>query len=471
MEDTVQLLAAGLEFPLSLQGRVSIGDRVQEIEQQRIEAFTKEELTDTEIAEISMRGMQEKLQQADTAVEMKSALVYLTVRERDGVEGIEIIMVPGDPNQYPVHRFVEVSFVELRQNLTDFRNGGIKKYKKLAYLEPGKFLYDKTILPIYEDLERLNIDHLQIIPDAEFTRGSLSSASVLQYIPYAALVNAGTNEHLIEQFSLAISPSFHLTEPKHHDLRNAEKLVLAESEFGTHLPSLPGALAEFNIVNESNAASIPNHRRFNASNLQNGLNSLDNVSSPQLLHIATHGEFKVNENPDDDYLYTEDPLHPISLTQLLDDSYNFESLELAIFAACRAATGDKSYEYGIGGTIWAKGAESVIGTQWDVSDVGTAGAMYAFYTILSKRDLPIAKILQEVQLAMLESRISVNVKTEVVNNENTYIVTISYTFINNANQEETVTTIVPEPLRTYANSFISEHPHFWAPFQLIGSGH
>ncbi|MEA5469097.1 CHAT domain-containing protein [Spirulina sp. 06S082] len=454
VEDTVKLLAAGLEFPLSLQGQVSIGDRVQEIEIERIEEFKRNillngKLSEEEIDKISMEAMQAKLQQADQQADMKSALVYLTVRERDGVEGVEVIMVPGDPIQEPIHRFVKVSFRDLEDNYSDFfkyvKKANKGSVRSTEYISPGKLLYDTLISEIDDDLRTLGIDHLQIIPDAShkvvgterrYTGSGASShnvlISLLQNIPYGALVNPDTGKHLIGEFSLAIAPSFHLTEPQYQDMRNAEGFILAESEFedSNKWSKLPYVIQEFNTINHSNETKIPENNRFNANNLENVLNSLN--INPQFLHIATHGQYWRNSDSRDDYLATYKPEDYLSLYKLLN-TYNFDSLELAVFSACQAAIGNAYLEYGLAGATWLKGAESVIGTLWDVADEETAIIMDKLHTIRATQDIPVAKILQAAQIEM-----------------------INY----------------PNPFPNFSDSYnLRKHPYYWSAFQLIGSGH
>ena len=403
------------ENALRTDEEIDISVRVAELERQRIESFTGEEFT----GEIeSMESMQQRLQEADEEAGMRSAIVYLTLQEQDGVEGVEIIMVPGDSTQKSVRRFVETSeeIPSFSQLLKDFdfyvstpRGRRRNKRRKAT----GKLLYDSTFDTIAPDLEALGIDHLQIIPDREF-----------QKTPFSALVtDPNTQEYLIDRYSTAVSPSFQLTNLQHHDIRNAERLTLAESEFPT-AGDLKFALPEYNAAQGTNQTSIPENHRFNQDNLEAILNSDLSDEKPQIIHLISHAQYKPGDDFDDDFFESTDSGEQrVTLAEILD--YDLSPFELMFLNGCESAKGDEFQEYGLAGAAWSQGAESVVGGLWLVGDETTAMMMQTFYSRLSEQDLPIAKRLREAQLE----------------------------------------------LRQLGESNEFSHPYFWSALQVIGSGH
>lgn len=70
-----------------------------------------------------MASMQQRVHEADQATGMKSAIVYLMVQNEEGVEkSIDIVVIPGDPQYSPIHRFMPVNFKDLFREIRDLRN-------------------------------------------------------------------------------------------------------------------------------------------------------------------------------------------------------------------------------------------------------------------------------------------------------------------------------------------------------------
>ena len=508
----------------------AVARRVAELDRKNAEEWQRESVRagapEEELQAIpgmSMRDMQKTLQQADSQAEMKSAIVYLNLRQGEEFEGVEIIMVPGDPEQDPIYQFVDTRELDdllqeinnpseeldtLLKNLLEELNELPQEWntwQKMMMLLRRKTLlshrgkarfkqyqivaskfYDVTIGKIYNDLQNLGINHLQMVVDDEF-----------QYIPFSALRNQ-ENQYLIEEFSLAFSLSFQMTEFEHHDLREASVTALGESDFEQY-ENLAAASAENELVNTINkdgnnpevlgSEPIPEERRFTRENLQQYLQenagsavnevwknaaNIDNLLEAfqiarlegyiglrdlletkygieeviQILHITTHGEFR--RNPEEQYLAMR--TENLTLAEIL--SYDFEGLELVFFGACRTSVGNDENEHGIAGAVLNRGAESVVGSLWLVSDEGTFAMVKAFYEILEQEGLSKAQLLQKAQIAMLEGWIRF---------EDGYLV-----YEPNGQAENAIKIKNPRGVIPRSNL---DKPYYWSAFQMYGSGH
>lgn len=144
--------------------------------------------------------------------------------------------------------------------------------------------------------------------------------------------------------------------------------------------------------------------------------SLKNVKSPYILHIATHGYFLENtvENVEDTRAFGIEPMkayeNPLLRSGLLlagadrtinemntkenkdtDDGIlnayeamilNLDNTDLVILSACQTGLGEiKNGEgvYGLQRSFQIAGASSIITSLWEVSDAGTQDLMSAFY--------------------------------------------------------------------------------------------
>ncbi len=98
-------------------------------------------------------------------------------------------------------------------------------------------------------------------------------------------------------------------------------------------------------------------------------------------------------------------------------------IELLVLSACQTATGDKRAALGLAGVAVRSGARSTVATLWSVQDKSTASVMGELYQKLEqakKTQINKAEALRQAQLPLLKDK-------------------------------------------------IYNHPHYWAPFVLVGN--
>ncbi|MGB7518629.1 MAG: CHAT domain-containing protein [Spirulinaceae cyanobacterium] len=427
-----------------------IGETVAQFEKQRIEEFTNEEIAS---APETMASMQQRIHAADQATGMKSAIVYLMVQSEEGADqGIDIVVIPGDPQYSPIHRFKPVDVSELQAQLTQLRRKIIQfsgGYEPLA-----QQLYITMIKPVKETLSNINVNHLHLVLDQE-----------LQTIPIAVLSDG--NDFLVQKFSLSVSPSFSLTETKPMNQENIETTAYGQSEF-LKGRDIPAVVPEVNQINGVEDTEIPEENQFNLDNLENYLQeqgvAVDKEQASQILHIATHGEAI---GGDKSYLQTRE--REINIQELRERGLDFSAIEMVVLSGCEGlidnASGlsqnlDEDREFGIGSVIWQQGAESVVGSLWQVSDEGTMVMMKVFYQILSEqKGLTRAQVLQEAQLAMIEGRARI---------EKPYFVYEPKTLGEEVNSQ-VIKKLLPSNIPLQNQTF--EEPSYWSAFELLGNAY
>ncbi len=310
----------------------------------------------------------------------------------------------------------------------------------------GQKLYE-CLLPktLRNELTKNKIDNLVFVPDR-----------VTNYIPMAALYD-GKN-YLIETFAVSNILSVGLTDTKDKlpdrpsvlgfGLSNSVTLSNPTRNFGS-LPFVPIELE--GIVKKANASSDSRgvfagttwlDRDFSRSNLETKLLS----QKPNILHIATHGEF-VAASPKTSYLVLGDGTpYPMSEIQYLDDLQN---VHLVVLSACETALGGSDGNglevAGIASYFLSSNAKAkaVLASLWKVNDPATSILMSQFYASLSHDRLPKAQSLRKVQRDLINSKLT----------------------LQDAATRAGVRLYEPNKNRPKNLS----HPYYWAPFILIGN--
>jgi CHAT domain-containing protein len=167
---------------------------------------------------------------------------------------------------------------------------------------------------------------------------------------------------------------------------------------------------------------------------------------PNILHIATHGEF-VAASPKTSYLVLGDGTpYPMSEIQYLDDLQN---VHLVVLSACETALGGSDGNglevAGIASYFLSSNAKAkaVLASLWKVNDPATSILMSQFYASLSHDRLPKAQSLRKVQRDLINSKLT----------------------LQDAATRAGVRLYEPNKNRPKNLS----HPYYWAPFILIGN--
>jgi len=234
-----------------------------------------------------------------------------------------------------------------------------------------------------------------------------------------------------------------------------------------HLPTLPSVKDEifntFTPVALSDKGKIPatillddgklsSTSPFTSDNLKAQLQALGDSkqSLRRIVHLSSH--FIINSSDRDSYLLTASEPSPssghtdprkLSLSDLSDDqNFDFHNIWLVTLSACETGVGvstsDGREVQSFASVADASGAESTLATLWVVYDTSTSTLMHNFYLQL--------RLGQEKGAALRLAQDTLRTDTHQI----TY------------NANDSTGKSCPT---TYS------HPHFWAPFVLIGSWH
>ena len=233
-------------------------------------------------------------------------------------------------------------------------------------------VYNWIIKPAEKDLEQSQVKNLVFVLD-----------NSLRNIPMAALYDG--KHYLVEKYSVALSPSLQLLEPKTEQKRFAALAGgLTESRFGfSPLPYVATELQEIKSILRSKELI---NQTFTDSNIENQVRS---VSFP-IVHLATHGTFS-SQAEETFILAWNGKINVKQLREVLQTRVQVvrkssrvpAPIELLVLSACETATGDKRAALGLAGIALRSGARSTIASLWQVDDRSTALIMSEFYRQLT----------------------------------------------------------------------------------------
>jgi CHAT domain-containing protein len=250
----------------------------------------------------------------------------------------------------------------------------------------------------------------------------------LRNVPMSILYNPKTKEYLVQKFAIAVAPALQLVDPKPitaiGDLR---ALTAGLSETRPDLEShkgfgeLQNVKLELENIQKLGISSQPIlNKQFLSTTIRNALTT----SRFPIIHLATHARF--SSDVDNTFILDWDgKINVKDLNKLLQSTQINQRvpIELLVLSACETASGDKRAALGLAGVAIRAGARSTLATLWPVEDKSTAELMGKFYSELKetkKNNTNRIQALQKAQLSLLDSK--------------------SYS-----------------------------HPHYWAPFVLVGN--
>jgi CHAT domain-containing protein/tetratricopeptide (TPR) repeat protein len=355
-----------------------------------------------------------------------AALIYPLVLD----ERIELIITT--PDSPPLRRTVKIQRAQLNQAIINFRD--VLESPKLDPKPSAQNLYSLLIQPLENDLKQANIKTIIYAPDGP-----------LRYIPLAALYDG--KQWIAERFSVN-----NITAVSLSDLSTSQPSALRvlagafaneKLSYKIHVGQqtsvyhgLPFAGKEVNAL----AATIPGtEKRIDKAFSLKALKP----SFPQynVLHFATHAAFFPGR-PEDSFILFGDG-ERATLRSIED--WSLSGVDLVVLSACESGLGiesspnnpkpDKSKLgsgaeiLGLGYQIQHSGALATMASLWSVDDGGTQSLMSAFYTLLQKGSITKAEALRQAQVILISGK------------------GVSQNGIKNLT-----------------------HPHYWAPFILIGNG-
>jgi CHAT domain-containing protein len=345
---------------------------------------------------------------------------------------------PETPNTRPylITRLVpEAKSSEVKRVLKRFRKEitDPTKTETTSYKIPAKTLYDWIINPLKSDLEANNIETLVFSLD----RG-------LRAMPVAAL-NDG-QEFLIEQYNLALIPSFSLTDTRYQALKGSKMLGMGITQSTGGQSPLPSVAVEVPTL---------------TTKIWQGSGYLDQQSTIEqfktltqqerfsIIHLATHALFnpgKVNES------YIQFWNERLTLPQLRNISLNQKwtaapNIEMLVLSACQSALGNDQAELGFTGLAVQSGVKTAVGSLWSVSDEGSLGLMSEFYRAL--RTAPTrSAALREAQLGLLQGQVKMT---------------------DGQLQLKDGTKVVLPNTTAQQKNLSFTHPYYWSAFTMVGN--
>lgn len=207
---------------------------------------------------------------------------------------------------------------------------------------------------------------------------------VLHYLPFHILYDG--SEHLIQKYEIVILPAAGLaTQPTLR--REPGALILANSWEGR----LPHTLAEAQMVQRLFGGMLCAGESATRSALQ--------MTPTQILHIATHGEHRLDQ-PDLSYLQLSDGQLYADDTLQQDMSYELVTLSACETGRANVAAGDELI--GLGRGFLYAGASALIVSLWQVADTSTLYFMEQMYRSLHKGTSKSAAVREAQQYMLAE---------------------------------------------------------------------
>jgi CHAT domain-containing protein len=273
------------------------------------------------------------------------------------------------------------------------------------YRATADTLYRALIQPVRTHLESAGVDSLM-----------LYLTEYLRYLPFAALYDRTSGQHLIEHYALSIYTHVARETLRDEPVRRWSAVGLGLSEARPNFRALPAVEQELRQLvrdprDEQPAGVFAGRRYLNAEFTRLQLKRLvDGEKRYSVMHVATHFNLAPG-NEERSFLLAGDG-DEVTLKQIRTDAgIKFRSFDLVTLSACETfiGTGELSGSEveGLGTLLQKQGAKSVLATLWRVEDAGTARLMGAFYKARGEERLTTkAEALRQAQRALLTGEAS-----------------------------------------------------------------
>jgi CHAT domain-containing protein len=376
---------------------------------------------------IQARDVIESLQVAELNNFFREACVEANTKQIDRVDKKAAVIYPiilGDrlevilslPNQPLSVHTKQISQQDFEQTVQDVQ-GSLKTPDSIieGFLPEYKQLYDWLIQPLENELATSKVSNLVFVLNGK-----------LRNIPMSILYD-GKN-YLIEKYPIAVSSGLQLIEPKPLAEIKLRALTAGLSEVGKEFTGQfkPLIYVEEELKQIKNSG-IPSQPILNAKFTTKEFKKEIGGAGFPIVHLATHGQF--SSKAEDTFILAWDSrINVIDFGNLLRSSTLNQGrpIELLVLSACETASGDERAALGLAGVAVRAGARSTLATLWSVEDKSTAKIMGELYHQLEQakeKKINRAQVLQYSQLSLLK-----DLKDTKYN-----------------------------------------HPHYWAPFVLVGN--
>ena len=383
-------------------------------------ANTKDNQEEITAKLIQARDVMESLQLAQLNNFFRQACIETNPQQIDKIDPnaavIYTIVLPDKlgillslPNQPPKLYQLEVTQAEISAAVETMRNSLKSSSISVAETLPEyQKIYNWLISPLEAELKKNKVKTIAFVLDDD-----------LRNIPMAVLHDG--QQYLIEKYALAVTSGLQLLDPK--PLTAIEVTVTAAGLSKTQDQSdlLPGVAAELQAMQE---IGLTDNYLLNEEFTKQALKQNIVDSSSPIVHLATLAQF--SPKAEDTFILAWD--ERININEFADllrvSTFKRQNaIELLVLSAGETAAGDSRASLGLAGVALQAGVRSTLATVWPVVDESTAKIMEQFYLELKE---------------------------------------VSITKVNKA-----------EALRQAQLSLIKDkqfnHPHYWAPFILIGN--
>ena len=313
-------------------------------------------------------------------VDPKAAVIYPIILP----DRLEVIL--SLPNQPLRHYATSIPQSELKSVLGKMRRALRRSAFDKERLPLAQQVYDWLIRPAESDLAASEIKTLVFALDGE-----------LKNLPMAVLHDG--QQYLLEKYSIALTPSLQLLEPRPLTREHIKLLLGGLSEARLGFSRLPGVESEVKQIGSKITAQVLLNQQFTSAALQDQINA----TPFSVVHLATHGQF--SSNAENTFILAWDkPINVKELSGLLQARAKNERqpIELLVLSACQTATGDNRAALGLAGVAVRSGARSTLATLWSVDDQSTSSFMVEFYQALVQSNVTKAQALRHAQLALLK---------------------------------------------------------------------
>ncbi len=343
------------------------------------------------------------------AIDPTAAVIYPIILQDE----LEILL--SLPNQPPKLYTSDVSQAELGTAVEAINQSLLSSAIPVESLLPQyQQMYNWVIQPLEAELRKNQVKTIAFVLDGG-----------LRNIPMSILYDG--KQYLVEKYALALTPGLQLLDPKPLTAIKLNAITGGLSklrqDFAPHrnfgdLPEVPEELATIR------KAGLTKSSLLNSEFTKAAIKQKIAASDSPIVHLATHAKF--SSKAEDTFILSWDgQINIKDLDDLLrDDTFTRKNdIELLVLSACETASGDPRATLGLAGVAVQAGARSTLATLWSVVDESTAQIMGEFYRQLQKSETTKAnkaEVLRQAQIALM-------------------------------------------------NGKKFNHPHFWAPFVLVGN--
>jgi len=285
---------------------------------------------------------------------------------------------------------------------------------------------------------------------------------VLRYLPIAALHDG--DMYLLERYRNVIFTPASYARLKDQPAARWRGLGLGVSHAAEGFPALPSVVFELRGIfrdERSHRGVIPGTVLLDEAFTAEAMKAAIRKGVP-LVHVASHFRFAPG-NETGSFLLLGDrdkSRSHLTLDQLRTSANLFGGVELLTLSACQTAIGGGANGTEVEGfavLAQRQGAKAVIATLWSVDDASTSLLMREFYRLREAAPgTSKAEALRQAQLALLHGRVRLT-------GDEAAALGLELPIARGPEAESSLPSFAPDPAAPYA------HPHYWAPFILIGN--